>query len=457
MPDRSIDRPVLHPEPAPGPALSAFLRSLPALRSNPLQYIQQSLDDYGDFVHFRLAGLNAFLINRPESIQHVLQDNNSSYTKDTLQYNALSAITGEGLLTSDGDAWLAHRRLMQPAFSRQHMQGLSLPILAAVERVLNEWESYSSSGRPVDVDQAMLRLALEILGEALFGINLASEAPSLTEAVAVALDHIIRQVKSPPSIPAFIPTRANRRFRSAMRTLNRAVMEIITSHTQRQNSPPDDLLDMLIQAGPSAMGADQLRDEMVTLLIAGHETVASGLTWACYLLSQNPLAAEKMSQEIRQVLNGLPPTVADLPALDYTRRVFDEALRLYPPAWMITRKCVQEDQIAGVRIPAGSLVVIGVSAIHRNPSYWPDPDRFDPDRFTSEQSAGRPRYAYLPFGGGPRLCIGKHFALTEAPLILAAIYQRYRLELPKNIVVESVPLVTQRPRHGLPMYVIKNE
>jgi cytochrome P450 len=299
----------------------------------------------------------------------------------------------------------------------------------------------------------MMRLALEILGKALLGVDLSRDAPELTQAVITVLDHIVAQVKSPPAMPEFIPTVSNRRFKAAMRTLDRAVLAIIESHSQ----DAEDLLGLLMQAkdetGHAGMNSRQLRDEVITILIAGHETVASALTWACYLLSRNPDAARTLREELRRVLNGRPPEVEDLPALTYTRQVFDETLRLYPPAWMITRKCLSEDRVGGYRIPKNALVIIGVAAIHHNATYWPDPERFDPLRFAPEAAAGRPRYAYLPFGGGPRLCIGNNFALAEAPLILASIFQRYQLDLAPGAEVVAEALVTLRPRDGLPMRV----
>ena len=435
-----------------------MLRSLPRLRAHPLHYIQDAIDQYSDIVQFRLGGLNAFLINHPSYIQQVLQEKNQNYSKDTFQYNALSAVTGKGLLTSDGAEWLEHRRLMQPAFHRQQIYSFGPSITEATQKMLRGWDRMAASGEIIDIDQAMLRLALEILGKALLGKDLSDGATELTTSVLTVLDHIVSQVKSPPSIPAFIPTPANRRYQTAMRSLDRAVFEIIRDHQAEPTMAPDDLLSRLIRAGEGRdrpiLNPRQLRDEVITMLIAGHETVASALTWTCYLLSQNPQAEECVWKELKRVLGGRSPSVDDLPALDYTRRVFDEALRLYPPAWLITRKCIRKDEIGGYRIPAGSLVVIGVSAMHHHPGFWPEPDAFDPDRFTPERSAQRPNFAYLPFGGGPRLCIGKPFALTEAPLILAAIYQRYRLELAAKSPVEVMPLVTLRPRGGMLMKVI---
>ena len=442
---------------APGPGQLTLLRSLPQLRANPLQYIQEAVDRYGDIVHFKLGGMNAFLINHPSYIQQVLQEKNQNYTKDTVQYNSLSAVTGKGLLTSDGGEWLEHRRLMQPAFHRQQISNFGPSMIGAAEKMLQSWEKVAILGQVIDVDQAMMRLALEILGRALLGKDLSAGEMELTNSVLIALDHIVSQVKSPPGIPSFIPTPANRRFKAAMRILDQAVLEIIQDHQAKRETPQDDLLSRLVglEGGDARpiLNPRQLRDEVITILIAGHETVASALTWSCYLLSQNPPAEECMRQELNRVLKGRSPTVEDLPALEYTRHVFDETLRLFPPAWLITRKCIRADEIGSYRIPSGALVIIGVSAMHHHPGFWPTPERFDPDRFTPAGSAGRPHFAYLPFGGGPRLCIGKSFALTEAPLILAAIFQHYRLELATAPPIEVMPLVTLRPRGGMPMKV----
>ncbi len=460
-PSKTPFSPSRFPAAAQGPGLAKLLSSLLELRADPLKFIQDSVGRYGDIVHFKIGGINGYLINHPRYIQQVLQEKNQKYSKDTIQYRALSAVTGKGLLTSDGEEWLQHRRLIQPTFHRQRIDAFGPMMTEAVEKMLFGWEEKAHSGQTVDVDQAMMNLALEILGKAMLGIDLSEDAPELTDAVLTVLDHIVGQVKSPPGIPAFIPTPANRRFRAAMRTLDRVVTEIVQNHLEKQESAPGDLLSRLIQAGEEGahpiLSARQLRDEVINFLIAGHETVASALTWACFLLSQNPQIEQRMRLELNVVLNGRAPGVEDLPTLDYTRRVFDETLRMYPPAWLITRKCVVEDEIGSCRIPQGALIVIGVSAIHHHPDFWPDPERFDPDRFTNEGAINRPHFAYLPFGGGPRLCIGKSFALAEAPLVLAMIFQRYRLQLSTTAPVEPMALVTLRPRCGMPMKIIPVE
>jgi cytochrome P450 len=436
-----------------GPSPLELLLSLPGIQSNPLAYLQQAVRRYGDFVRFQAGPVTAVLLNDPEAIKHVLQDNARNYSKDTMQYNALAAITGRGLLTSDGDFWFRQRRLLQPAFARPRLQGFGPAMTAAVARLLERWQPQADRRVPLDVDAEMMRVTLEIVGQALFSLDLSREAPALTGAALTCLDHIMYRARQGVTWPAFIPTRRNRRFATALQTLDQAVDAII--HLRRGAQPQADLLGQLVEhldgPGEDALTLTQVRDEVITLLIAGHETVASALTWACYLLARNPPVQQRLRAELDGVLQGRLPTLEDLPELAYTGRVFEETLRLYPPAWLITRKAIAADAVKGGAIPAGALVIIGVSAMHQHPAYWPDPDVFDPDRFTPERRAGRPRFAYLPFGGGPRLCIGSSFAMAEAPLILAGIYQRYRLDLLPGYVAEPEPLVTIRPRNGLPM------
>ena len=448
---------MLNPAPSSsGPGALELLRSLPNLRDDPLAFLQHAAERYGELVAFKLGPWNAFLLTRPADIQRVLQDNSRNYTKDTLQYNALAEVTGRGLLTSDGEHWLRQRRRLQPAFHRQRMPEYgALMVSAALHRV-EAW--LQAGGAFIDLDREMMELALEILGQALLGIDLRAQAPQLTAAVMAALDHVVRGVKSPALLPAFIPTREQRRFQRALRALDAAAQEIIQANRHPAGGAGEArgaLLDALLcpADGEPALSDRQARDELVTMLIAGHETVASALTWTGYLLAQNPPVEARLRRELDAVLAGRTPTADDLPALDFTRRVFDEALRLYPPAWLVTRKNLQADTLSGVRIPPGSLVVIAIAAVQRSPAFWPDPLRFDPDRFLPEAVAARPRFAYLPFGGGPRLCIGAPFALTEAPLVLATLYQRLHFALDPGHTVTVDPLVTLRPRGGLPVRV----
>ena len=436
------------------PNVLKFLLSLPNLRDGTLGFLQKATKQYGDFIQYKIGPLNAFVISNPTYIQHVLQDNNRNYSKDTFQYNGLSKVTGRGLLTSDGDLWFKQRRRMQPAFHRQRINAFGkLMTDAAVKRV-SEWKV----GEIIDIDKEMMELALEILGKALLGVDLRTEAPQLTSAVLVALDQVVSSFKSPDILPGFINTPRRKQFKEAVDKLDQAVQEIIQQHRQKFDCSFDakSLLDVMLFSEDDhgeTMTDQQVRDELITILIAGHETVASALTWACYLLASNPQAEQRLQQVLKVVLAGRPPTVEDLSALDFTRRVFDEALRLFPPAWIVTRKAIQKDVIGGVEVPAGSLMIVSLTNTHTHLTYWEKPGIFDPDRFLPENTKDRPKYAYLPFGGGPRLCIGNYFALMEGPIVLAAIYQKVGLKIVPDHKVIVDALVTLRPKNGLPMQV----
>ena len=446
------------PDPIPVITGPMLLPQMLRIQSDTLGFILETTRRYGDLVHFDLGMTHAFLISRPSAIQHVLQDNHRNYTKDTIQYNSLATITGRGLLTSDGDLWFRHRRLEQPAFAKPRLAALDLVVVPAVQEMLERWTAGLAFGSQIDVDREMMRVTLEVVGKTLFGIDLSREAHTLTSAVLTCLDHIVYKARMMIAPPDSFPTLRNIRFHRALHTLNKAVYELIDVRQQRGGDLGDDLLGMLLRARDPDSGDPlsriQLRDEVITLLIAGHETVASALTWTFYLLAEHRPAWEELHAEVQRVLGGRPPTGADVTSLTFTGQVFDEALRLYPPAWLITRKAVKEDDLDGEPVPAGALIIISPYAVHRNPAVWQAPEDFDPGRFAGGADNQRSRYGYIPFGAGPRLCIGNQFALIEARLVLAMVAQRFRLDLPPASVVRPDPLVTIRPRGGLPMRLI---
>ncbi len=436
----------------PGPTPLQLLRSLPRIQRNPLRYLGDCARQFGDLVHFQAGQVSAYFVNHPEGARRVLQENNANYSKQTLQYNALATITGRGLLTNEGPSWLRNRRLMQPAFSRSRLENIYPLVTGSIQPLLEHWQASAKSGQPVDLDRDMLRLTLDVVARALFSFDLSKEAHALTGAVMQALDHIIGRARNPLSWPDWFPSGENLRFRRAVSTLDSAIQDMIH---QRRALPemPDDLLTTLLTArDENGQGLDehQVRDEVITLLIAGHETVASALTWTWYLLSLNAEIRSQMEGEASRVLDGRMPQPADLPRLEITRSIFMEALRLYPPAWLITRTSIAEDEIMGFRIPARALIILSPYTLHRHAQFWSQPEEFNPDRFISENQT---RYSYIPFGGGPHLCIGNNFAMIEAQLILAITSQRFRFNLQPGSRVEAEPLVTLRPKYGLPVQV----
>lgn len=430
-----------------------LLPYLGQIRTDTPGFLEECARRYGDLVCFSVGGLKVFFINHPDLIRKVLQDNHHNYSKDTIQYNTLATITGRGLLTSDGEDWLRHRRLQQPAFSRSRLAVLDQVIAPAAEAMLANWARLPS-GQVLDIDREMMQVTLEVVGKALFSIDLRTQAPRLTSAVLTALDHVIFRAQNPFALPDWAPIPRNLAFRRALKMLDGAVYEIMQERKQAAD-PGNDLLGMLLSAHDETSGQMltdlQVRDEIITILIAGHETVASALTWSWYLLAQHPGTYLRLRAEVAGLPAGRLPAYQDLENLPFTTQVFSEALRLYPPAWLITRKAIGEDHFGDYPIPAGSLIVISPYVIHRHPQFWTAASSFQPQRFSEQYEKTWPRYAYIPFGGGPRLCIGNHFALIEGALILAAVTQRYRLALDEGQQVRVDPLVTLRPHHGLPM------
>lgn len=445
---------------APGPDLSTLLRELPTLRDDPLGFFVGLERTYGPLARLPFGPRrSAFLISDPAGVQHVLQDQARRYTKRTFQYTTLSLVTGQGLLTSDGATWLQQRRLMQPAFHRERLTDFAAHMRAAAERLARRWAA-QPAGTPVDVDAAMLALSLEIVGATLFSADLQSEAPGLVASVITALDHVIARSRDPFMPPLWVPTPPNRAFRAAVAVLDTAVARLVDE--RRAGKPQTDLLQMLLDARDDAgrpMPERQLRDELVTLIVAGHETVASALTWTWALLAQHPDAADRIATEAAAASaldhgsldqRSLDHGSLDPRSLPFTAAVFDEALRMYPPAWLISRQAAEDDVIADVPVPKGSLVIVSPFVVHRRAALWPDPEAFKPERFLAGPP---PRFSYLPFGAGPRLCIGQAYARLEGVIVLATLARRVRLSSVTVAPATIDPLVTLRPRGGLHLTV----
>ncbi len=441
----------------PGPKGHFLTGSLPELQHDRLSFLMELAQKYGDVIQLRLGPETAVLALHPDDVQHVLQENYANYSKKTRVFESLKPLLGNGLLVSNGDFWLRQRRLMQPAFHRQQINSFSELMVRETQSMLESWEGTMRSGQAFNVQQEMMRLTLAIVTQALFGKRVSDANGTLGANIAILLADATFRFDRLLYPGLWAPTPHNLRFKAARREVDRVVYEVIASRRGHEDAQ-NDLLSMLIQAQDEATGLgmtdQQLRDEVVTLFLAGHETTAVALSWTFYLLSQHPEVETRLVQELDQVLGGRVPTLADLPGLVYTRQVLDES-----PCASIRQpgspnaEAINEDVIGGYPIPAGTSLVLSQYATHRRPQFWPDPETFNPDRFSPEQSNGRPRYAYFPFGGGPRQCIGNIFALVESQLILAAILQRFRLELAPGCKVEPEPLVTLRPKNGLWMKI----
>lgn len=440
--------------PPDGPGRFIPYGDLQAVRHSPLHALCRVSQRYGDVFQYPVGFWTVYVVTAPAGVKHILQDNNRNYSKETFQYHLLGLVTGNGLLSSEGAFWLRQRRLAQPAFHRQRLHRLSYLTTAATRRMLDRWDGIAARGEPLDIDGEMMRLTLEIVGTALFSVDLSDAADALSRATMATLDHVARRARFPLAPPPRVPTPGNRRFVAAVRTLDDAIFALIRAR-RRTPDMHDDLLAMLMAARDAETGEGmtdrQLRDEIITFLIAGHETVASALVWAWYLLSLHPAVERTLHTEIDGALADRTPTMDDLSRLPYTAMMVDETLRLYPPSWISTRRTIHEDAIDGRRIPANALIVMSPYVTHRRAACWPNPEGFDPERFTPQAVAARPRFAYFPFGGGPHLCIGNTFALVESQLIVATVAQRYRLALIPGQRIEVAPLVTLRPKYGMLM------
>lgn len=433
---------------APGPGGLEALRIASRARKDPLGVMQDLEARFGDIVRVSLAGKDIFLISDPAMVKHVLADNADNYQK-SVATDQLKPLFGEGLLTSKGAHWRKHRKLLQPVFRAANM-GRVLPMFhEETERTLAAWEQQRLGGSPVEITQDGTQLAFRIAGRTFFGADLSTSAAETGTAFTASLEELVHRINSPLRPPLWLPTPRNRRLKRSVERLNELVRGLLAER-KAMTSPPDDLLQLLIEARDDDTGermedAD-IVDEMKTFLFAGHETTANSMVWALYLLSHHPLVQERMRAELHQHVAGPRVTVDELKKLVYSGWVVNEAMRVKPPSWRMIRVAIGDDVIGGYSIPAGSLVVLAQFLIHRSPKLWPDPLRFDPERWDPARAESQHRFAFFPLGGGQRLCVANNFAQLEVRLVLALIVNRYQLELVGPPDVGHEPLVTMRPR-----------
>lgn len=406
------------------------------------------LGRYGDLVHFEIGGVHAFIVTRPEHLHEVTTTQADKFLKGddyTHPERGLAYFLGNGLIITDGEFWKRQRRLVAPALHAKRVEAYADTMVDFTLRHLDSWQD----GAVLDVDASMMTLTSSIVAKTLFNADVLGDAKAVGDAMTV-LQHASSSLDM---IPKRIPTPKHLRERRALQALDAVVYRII-NEWRRQNVDRGDLLSMLLLARDDdgePMSDKQVRDEAMTLFLAGHETTANALNWTWYLLSQNPDVERRLHDELDSVLQGQPPTLADLKRLPYTDMVVKESMRLYPPAWGFGRKAAVDTQLGGYDIPAGSALNCGVIHVHRDPRWWPNPMRFDPDRFDPGREQSIQKFAYMPFGGGPRICIGNTFAMMEARLLLATMASRYRLLLPLGTHIKPEPLITLRPKGGLRM------
>jgi len=437
----------LEPRCPPGPRGHFLVGNLPEFARDILGFLTTCARDYGDMSYLRLAGYDVFLLNHPDLVDVVLRKDRDNFVKHSFFWRHVTAIFGNGLLTSEGDFWLRQRRLAAPAFHPDRIATYGDTMVAYADRLVDGW----TDGEVRDVHRDMMRLTMEIVAKTLFDADVERDVEEVGRAFEVALKEIAGRIRRPFRIPDGVPTPGNLRYRRGVQRLDRLVWRVIA---ERRADPRDrgDLLSMLMSARDDegqAMSDVQLRDELVTLFLAGHETTAISLSWTWHLLAQHPLVKDCLVAELFEVLDRRPATVADLPRLPYTDAVVKESMRLYPPAYVLGREAIEDCEIGGYNVPARATIYMSPWVLHRDPRWFVEPEKFLPERWLDGLAARLHRFAYMPFGGGPRVCIGDRFAMMEAVLILATISRRYRLERTSDAEIVPFPSITLRPEGGV--------
>ena len=434
------------------PGGTRFLRHLQAFKTSPLETMAGWWRQHGDALRFRLGPKVIYLLSHPDLAEAILVHHADRFLKvyDPRRPAGLALVLGNGLVTSSGETWKRHRRIIQPIFHRSRMAAMADRMVQVGEHRLAEWASLQ--GRPVDIAVEMMQLALEVISQTMFTTSMAQHIDRINQSLRVSLRYAFDSFHNPLRLPLWVPTARNREFRAAMEFLNGLIYGLIAERRQ-SGVRHDDLLNLLLQARDEETGTgltdQELRDEALTIFAAGHETTANALAWTWYLLATHPDARARFHEEVDRVLQGRAPNAGDLVNLPYTRAVFDESLRLYPPAVAVQRKTSSAITIGGIALPAEAIILVGVYNLHRHPAFWPDPDRFMPERWLDGERPDT-RCAYLPFGAGPRACVGTHFATVEGPLLLALIGRRYDPRLAQEHV-EPELMVTLRPKGGIRM------
>jgi cytochrome P450 len=435
---------------APGPSTLEFLRSLPEFRRDPLRHFWQAAMTYGDVVRYRNGAWSAYQLTHPDHIQQVLQSNCANYRKGR-DYGILRLSLGDGLLNSEGARWQRQRKMTQPAFQSQRVASFVRIMAAHTASMFQRWETFAAEGRVFDVVPELMGLTLTIVSQALFSASLASDIAGIQKMLAVGREFSVNRAWSVIRLPLAVPTERNLRYRKSIRSFHQIIDRLIAERRDATERV-EDLLTMLMAARDETgkpMSDRQLREEVATLLTAGHETTTLVLAWTCFMIGTRPQVMERMAAEAIS-WDGNEPVYDDLSKLRYTRSVIEEVMRLYPPVWVLSRTANQADSIAGYRVAASSEILMFPYITHRHPQWWPEPESFYPERFALENAGARPRFAYLPFGAGPRTCVGLNFAVTEILVVLALLLQRFRLELAMDPArVRAEPSVTLRPNPGV--------
>lgn len=440
----------------PSPPGKPFVGHLFDFRRDPPKLLSELARAHGDIVHFKLGPQDIYLLNHPDYIRDVLVTHNRNFVKSR-GLEMAKKFLGESLLTSEGEFHRRQRRLAQPAFHRQRINAYAEVMIDHAVRTRERWRD----GETVDMWQEMMRLTLAIVGKTLFDADVESEAPEIGKALTDVMQLFERVTNPFGALLDKLPLPANIRWLKAKARLDATIYRLINER-RRSGEDRGDLLSMLLLAQDEegdggTMTDEQLRNEAMTLFVAGHETTANALTWTWYLISQHPEVEKRLLKEIDSVLAGAPPTPADFARLPYIEMVFAESMRMYPPAWTLGRRVLSDYPIGAYVVPAGAIVLMSPWVMHHDPRFFPEPFKFDPERWTPEAKESRPKFSYFPFGGGPRVCIGEQFAWMEGVLLIATLAQRWRMSLAPGQRVEPKAMVTLRPKYGMRMVVEPRE
>jgi len=440
----------------PGPKRTLPLSGMLSYRHGPLPHFQKLASEFGDISYFTIGPQEAFFLNHPDLIKDVLVTNNQNFHKGLVLQRA-KRLLGEGLLTSEGEFHRRQRRLAQPAFHRQRIASYATDMTEYASRTSQRWKD----GDTLDISEEMMRLTLGIVGKTLFDADVESDATEVGEAMKVVIELFDTLTVPFYNLISKLPLPHLRRFDAARSRLDRIIFRLIEDR-RLIGKDRGDLMSMLLMAQDEehdggSMNDKQLRDEVMTIFLAGHETTANALTWTWYLLSEHPEIEEQLHYELKNVLNGRPPSIADVASLQYTEMVLAESMRLYPPAWATGRLAIVDCEIGGYFVPKKSLIVFSQFIMHRDGRYFIDPLKFDPQRWTPEARESRPQFSYFPFGGGSRRCIGESFAWIEGILLLATLAQEWQLRLVPEHPVALRTGITLRPKHGMRMTLRKRK
>lgn len=442
------------------PEATNFRENLDLIRNKPLEFHEKNFKTYGNYVKTKLMpSIYAYCIYHPDGIQHILKENQKNYKKPDFLLKIFKVVFGNSIFTSEGDFWLKQRRLAQPAFHKKRIEGLLDTIVKATEVTIEEWNKLED-GTVIDISHEMLKLTIRSLSKSLFSIDISSDSDVLGKSLRDGFNFINHKMNNMFTLPLWFPNQRNKLAKEALKNIDEVVTKIISSRKEDKKEY-NDLLAMLLHAkddeSNEGMSLKQLKDEVVTLLLAGHDTTSAALSWTFLLLAQNKDKNNKLLSEIDSILKDSTLTLEKVNQLEYTKMCFEEAMRLYPPAWSLPRETIHEDVVGGYKIPPKSTIILSQSIIHRHSDFWEKPNEFYPEHFEMEKVKNRHPFAYFPFGGGARMCIGFQFAMLEAEVILSMLLNKFELELVPNQNIIPDTTFTLIPKDGIKFILRKRK